>query len=268
MFRFDDIFMKIVLVLLSLTLSVLAYEDSDFDGVSDSKDLCPNTSFDFIVDNYGCPQSKNITVLLGQELSQGSYGGTEEITTELSTVLVAYNHRDWGLSTWTSRSSTRSSSSETSGSGDVFMTVSYYDLGTNTHLLSLQAGVKIATADTTIGTGENDYNVRLSSVVLDGKLSYLSSIGYTLTGDSATISYNDTLNLSAGLGKQINRDLYLSASVNYVSAYIKGADSALSAVAYVAYTMLEDYFITGSYALGLSDAVADESFNLSIGMKL
>jgi len=119
----------------------------------------------------------------------------------------------------------------------------------------------------TIGTGENDYNIRLNSVKIDKRVSYLSSIGYTLTGDSSTASYNDLLSLSAGVGKQVNQELYLSISLNYVTAYIKGADASLSSMAYIAYTFTDSWFVTGSYSLGLSDAVPDYSVNMGLGFK-
>ena len=43
----------IVLLVLSST-SLLAYEDSDLDGVEDKLDQCPNTSFSDLVDIRGC----------------------------------------------------------------------------------------------------------------------------------------------------------------------------------------------------------------------
>ncbi len=262
---------SIVKILLSfglLNLSLFAYSDSDFDGVSDSKDLCPNTSFDAMVDHNGCPKSKNITLLLGEELSSGTYGGTESVTTDRTTAYIAYNKGLWAYSVSGSTSSTASTTSITSGVGDIYTSLSYHGLGTKDRLLSLQVGAKIATADLELGTGENDYNIRLSSVKMDKTLSYLSSIGYTMTGDSSTISYNELVSVSLGLGQQVNKAFYLSASVNYASAYIEGADESMSLTAYLAYAPSDTWFVTSSYTLGLSDAVADHSVNLSIGAKL
>ena len=38
-----------------LLISLFAYVDSDFDGVEDEADKCPNTPFDILVDLDGCP---------------------------------------------------------------------------------------------------------------------------------------------------------------------------------------------------------------------
>ena len=39
-----------------------AEPDSDADGVIDSEDRCPNTSKEFVVDGYGCPQTANLQI--------------------------------------------------------------------------------------------------------------------------------------------------------------------------------------------------------------
>ena len=268
MLKMNKSMIKILLLLFAVNLPLFAYSDSDFDGVDDKKDLCPNTSFDLIVDNNGCPQRKSITLLLGEDISQGKYGGTEDINSLRTTAFIAYNIGLWGYALSTSNVETTTSTTSTSGMGDVYTTLSYYGLGSKKNLFSLQVGAKIATADVTLGTGENDYNCRLSSVIITKNLSYLSSVGYTITGDTSTTSYNDMVNVALGVGKQLNRDLYMSTSVNYVSAYVDSVDAAMSAMLYVAYTLSDSWFWTASYTYGLSDAVADHGINLSLGIKL
>ena len=46
--------MRKIFLLLSLTIGLLAYSDSDLDGVDDKIDLCPNTPFSDLIDINGC----------------------------------------------------------------------------------------------------------------------------------------------------------------------------------------------------------------------
>jgi len=258
---------RFLFLLLMSTLSLWAYSDSDFDGVGDSKDICPNTSFDQVVDHYGCPERKDITLMLGEEFSSGKYGGTDTVTTTRSSLFASFTTNTWSYALSTSTVKTQTSTTKLSGTGDVYATISYNGLKSKKRLTSFQAGMKMATADTSIGTGENDYNIRISNVILDKAYSYLSSIGYTVTGDTNLQTYNDYVNVSAGLGYQRTKKLYLSASMNYASAYIQNADASLDALVYLAYIFTEKWFMTASSSLGLSDAVADFSANMSLGVK-
>ena len=47
---------KIFLSILFMPLAIFGYVDSDFDGVDDDIDKCPNTSPIDLVDEYGCSQ--------------------------------------------------------------------------------------------------------------------------------------------------------------------------------------------------------------------
>lgn len=249
-----------------ISIHLFASSDSDFDGVVDTRDLCPNTSFDKVVDHYGCPDRKDITLMIGQDVSSGSYGGTEEVDTSRTNYFASFSTTAWSYSLSTSSVSTKTSSSELSGSGDVYAVLAYKGFSSAKDFLTVQAGTKIATADTTIGTGENDYNIRLSKILLDDSLSYLYGLGYTLTGDTAVQTYNDFLDASIGIGYQIHQKLYLSASFSYASAYIEGTDESLSTTAYLAYNFNKQWFTTASYTVGLSDSVADQAMNISIGV--
>jgi len=261
--------MKFLVILMATTLSLFAYSDHDLDGVSDSKDLCPNTSFDQFVDHYGCPEQKDVTLFVSQELSSGAYGGSENVSTSRTSYFAAYSTNSWSYSLSTSTVTTKTGTTSLSGSGDLYATLSYDGLKTSQRLTSLQVGVKMATASTDIGTGEDDYNIRMSNVSLDGAYSYLSSLGWTLTGDGASEleNYNDYISASIGIGHQQNKKLYLSAALNYASEYLDGADHSLSSSIYMAYTVNKKIFLTASYSLGMSDAVADSAVSISLGAK-
>lgn len=256
---------KMIIAGAVVTASLFGYSDTDLDGVSDTKDLCPNTSMELIVDQNGCPERKTVTLMLGYQLSEGMYGGTQKITNRSTSLFAAYNSGMWSYSLATSHEKT-SNSITTSGPGDLYASLQYRGLGSQERELSLQATAKVATADTDIGTGENDYMLKLSTIFLQKKVSYLTSVGYTVTGDTASQTYEDVVSLSVGIGYQQSDRLYLSGSLNYATAYIQGADDALSALAFASYTLQKERFITLSYTVGLSDAVADKSVGVSYGI--
>jgi hypothetical protein len=261
---------KLLFILLLTSPTFLsAYIDSDYDGVSDSRDYCPNSSFDDIVDKFGCIKSKNITLMLGGELSSGDYGGSETISSSRTTLYSAYNSGFWSLSLSTSYATSSSESNESLGMGDLYTSVSYHGLGDRKHLVSLQLTTKIATADETLdlGTGENDYTIGLSTVTLAKDVNYLFSGSYTLTGDTTTVDYNNVLSISAGIGKQQTSKVYSSASFHYASPFLEDSDAAISLSGYLSYALMKDNFITASYIFGISDAVADHTVSVNYGIK-
>jgi len=53
--------------------------DSDSDGVVDSKDQCPDTSIEFSVDGYGCPQAMTLKI----NFATNSYEISEQLINDL-----------------------------------------------------------------------------------------------------------------------------------------------------------------------------------------
>lgn len=82
--------LKIFLLFLLFQSLTYAYIDSDFDGVSDSIDACPNTPFSDLVDAKGCSVKKvalakevaHLSLIIGSNYS--TYTSTKNQTKTLS----------------------------------------------------------------------------------------------------------------------------------------------------------------------------------------
>jgi hypothetical protein len=64
---------KLYSFLLLIAIQLHAFEDDDIDGVENSKDLCPDTSFEDTVNEQGCPENQNywgkVTLTLGTDIN-------------------------------------------------------------------------------------------------------------------------------------------------------------------------------------------------------
>lgn len=258
---------KLLVSLVVLPLQLFAFSDTDYDGVSDARDYCPNSSFEDIVDKYGCVAGKNITLLIGVELSQGDYGTGTDVSTFGTSFYTSYTKNFWTAALSTSLGLSSSDPADVVGMGDLYTTLSYHGLGNKKRLISLQAGSKIATAQESIGTGENDYSMRISSVFLSKSVNYLVNLGYSLSGDTNTTDFNNIMSTSVGLGKQETKNLYASVSFNYSSPFVEGSDSVMSVSTYFSYSISEDTFMTLSYIYGLTDATADHTLSSNFGIR-
>ena len=165
--------------------------DSDFDGVADARDACPGTPFEALVGTDGCPieASKTPVVVvagIGATYASGTYAGNFSFS-----AFGAYYYRgayDPAVSTY-----------DGGGLSDTLLSAAY-TLRPSARL-SLTPGVhiKLATGDSGIGTGENDYGPSLLANLHLASLELFALGGYTFTGDSADVEYRDIFFASAGV---------------------------------------------------------------------
>ena len=246
---------------------LLALTDSDFDGVSDIYDKCPNTPIELAVGRDGCSsKAMDITLMLGLEESVGKYGGTENISNSTTIFYAGFRKANTVYALSSSQDNTADTANSVNGQGDLYGTLSYYIPSKTRLQTALNAIIKFATASTDIGTGENDYGMKYNATLTNGKRSVMASIGYMLTGDTDSVTYNDVVSMSIGTGLQASSKLYLSASYYFASEYTEGSDNSSTVSLFGSYQINKRWFTTTSFSLGLSDAVPDSSFNLSAGV--
>jgi len=245
---------------------LLGYEDSDIDGVEDANDLCPNTSFDKLVDKNGCPENEIYwgwaTLQLGSDIA------IDENSNKLNSYsfLGSYGYKKWYFSISNTQQTTYDNNNNRStNSGDVYLSsghkFNYKNFQTN-----LNFGIKIATADETIGTGEDDY---FSSVdinyFINGKQTLFAQIGYTLTGDSTNTTYQNSLACSLGTGYMLNNKWYSSFSYDYAESIYKDAQEYQSLSWFNSYSFLDNYFISLNYTYGLDNLSYPHKFSINLG---
>lgn len=270
----NTFFKASIILILSLS-TVLAYSDRDFDGVSDALDQCPQSSMEDIVDETGCRFKNTLSVGLGESISSGTYGGTDTITTYNTNLIFGYQINKWYISTAFSYFSSGPADpsittiEDSKGFGDTYVNAGYtYSFGKkDAYTLSALGSIKFATADTTIGTGEMDYSFALSSTYTNNRFTLLASAGYSVTGDTILVTYNDIKNYSVGAGYMMNTKNYASISYAYADAYFDTSVATQTLSLFSSYLYNESYSLSISYALGLSDAAADHALSVMLTRK-
>jgi hypothetical protein len=252
---------------LILNSFLLSYEDSDIDGVDDTIDLCPNTSFDKLVDKNGCPQDEiyrgKLTLQIGTDLS------IDEDNNQIKNYNFVgnYNYKKWNLSLSNSQQTTYDSNNNPIiNSGDLYANLGYsFNLNPFESMISI--GTKIATASEKIGTGENDYFSQLNiNYFINNKIMIFSQIGYTLTGDTPYISYKNSLAYSLGTGYSITAHYYSSLSYDYAQSIYNSNPDYQSLSWLNSYSFLNDYFISLNYTHGLDEISYPHTFSLNLGV--
>ena len=258
---------KLYIIYLLAQISLFAYEDYDIDGVDDSVDQCLNTPFDLLVDDMGCPinqsdKSGEIVFKVGSDINfDDSESGSSSFNFFGS---YSKNNFDISLSNYNYYDAFENS---VSGMGDLYLSSGYMHYYKNLSIYG-SLGVKLATGDETIGSGENDY---LSSInldyYLDDKWDMFVYYGFTLNGDSDEVDYANSSSFSVGLGYEISDKWYSSLSFDYSESIYQDSD-AYSAISWFnSYNFTNSYFMTLNYANALDDYSYDNSLSLRLGVR-
>lgn len=163
-------------------------------------------------------------------------------------------------------SSTTSISSYTrSGPGDITIFSSYALSDNNQSVFyELSAAAKLATADESknLGTGENDYSVKLNISSTINNWSPALSIGYQMTGNSSSTELNDVYFYSFGSGFQLSVKSTIAMNYNFKQALSDRSDDS-SGISFNYSRMINRYYDLGfGLTAGLSNEAPD--YGLSI----
>ena len=258
---------RLIFSLFILHGSLFGYEDSDIDGVDDSIDLCPDTSFDKLVDENGCPEDKrywgSITLELGSDIA------LNEDNNQINNYnfFGSYNYKKWYFSLSNSQQTTYDSSNNRSiKSGDFYLN-SGYQFNHNDFQTDINMGIKIATAKETIGTGENDYFASVGiNYFINEKQTLFTQLGYTITGDSSSTIYQNSLAYSLGTGYLLNTQWYSSLTYDYANSIYDDAQNYQSLSWLNSYSFSNNYFISLNYIYGLDEISYPHTFSLKLGV--
>jgi hypothetical protein len=259
-------FIKTILSVLLLSSTLLAYEDHDIDGVDDSKDLCPNTPFDIIVDERGCSYDK---IFLGKlTLQIGSTIRFNRLSDRSDTLDLYINYRylHWDFSLSSSNYNTTNLNTIADQEDDLYLTMGqlfqYNSLNTK-----ISVGTKFALMDKEAASRDNDYFASVNfDYFINKKQNIFLYYNYTLSGDSDTTDYNDFYTYSVGSGYALSDKWYSAISYNYAGS-IHPEDEAYKAISWFnSYTLSKDFFISCNYAYALADLSYDHTISFNIGV--
>ena len=258
---------KIFFIYVLVFTKLFAYVDSDIDGVEDAIDLCPDTSFDKLVDENGCPPNERywgeLSIQIGNDISFDELDNR----TDNYNFFTNYQYKKWNISLSNSdQTSYDSNNNPSTSTGDMYLNTGYFF--PNDYLQTkIGLGAKIATANSEIGTGENDYFVSLSFAhALNEKQNLFSYLSYTLNGDSNETNYKNSVAYSLGTGYMLNQNWYSSLSYDYSSSIYEEGEAYQALSLFNSYTFLEDYFITLNYSYGLDELSYKHTLSLKLGI--
>ncbi len=259
--------LQFIFILSLLQSTIFAYVDNDIDGVEDSVDECLDTPFDELVDERGCSYDKpyygKLSLKLGTDVSFDDFS---DKATNFN-IYANYRYNSWNLSLSNSSYSTYDRYNESSStSGDTYLSGGYLfkkeDFNTK-----LTLGVKVATADEDVGTGENDYFVSVDyDYFVNSRQDIFAYFGLTFSGDSKDVDYEDYLSFSVGSGYAINSSWYSALSYNFSGSQYPDGDDYKSLSWFNSYQFSDKYFTTFNYSYALDDISFDHTFSLKFGV--
>ena len=122
-------------------------------------------------------------------------------------------------------------------------------------VIELGGNVKLATADTTIGTGKTDYGVNVALYKSVGSQATLfGSVGYSWLGSPATYQLKDGITAYGGLNLRPDPAVNLGASVSYREPVATGLKGQAVVSPYMTYRFSQHLGLTAYATAGLNDA--------------
>ena len=274
-------YLLFLLLISTYTSSLLAYTDSDMDGVDDKDDRCPNTPFMELVDIDGCTTKYLISphhfdIILGASYSDSDYLTLNKTDTLSSSLQLDYYYKNFSMQLSTSYFSTSGDGYDEDGLYDTFVGVAYQFYPVQNLTLRVGLGSLLPTYDAAYNNNNPDYTSSLNLSYNLKKLNLFAGYTYTMINDddvhliddtntTIDIVYQDTNGFNAGAGYYISDKLYLSASYNFSDSIYKGIEDIKTASLYGYYSFDENYFATFSYAYGLSDSASKDYLSFKIG---
>lgn len=165
-----------------------------------------------------------------------------------------------------SSSTTTSKYTTTDGLGDIIVNAAYTFIPTQGVYLKTSLLMKIATADNDkgLGTGENDYSFQADIYKPIGKSFLYATGGYTVTGDSNQVKYNDIWYGTVGAGYRFNQQLSFGANYAYRQAMFDSLEDTETTSIFLTYNTKNGLKYYVNYAYGLSNTSADNAVTLNI----
>ncbi len=152
-----------------------------------------------------------------------------------------------------------------SGLGDVTASVGYV-LPARHGFYEVSAWVKLGTADPDqgLGTGENDYSLQFDAVPGSGGITPFLTAGYTVTGDSSGITYEDTAYASVGLMVRGRDGATAGIGYDWREAAVAGGPELRQVSGFVEWRANGAWSLALSGLVGLSDGAPDYGFGLAL----
>lgn len=276
-------FMKIFLLLILFSSMGMAYmeRDSDFDGVSDSRDACPNTPFSDLVDARGCSVKKvplakevaTLSVVIGSHYTYYS-DGTNQTKTLSQSLELDYEIKKIKVQLAVSHFNAKNrpfSQYNDANFGDTTLFLTYQLDPILAHLeLYVTGGLIIPTYQGSLKNNRLDISSSISANYMIDKLSLFGGITYTIVGDKDTsyLSYTNTNAFNLGAGYSFNSRLYSSLSWYWSDSMIQSGAKTKSISWFNYITLTPRLYSTFSLTHDIVDHALSHNYGVQIGYRL
>jgi hypothetical protein len=256
---------EIILFLLLLPLLLLAYSDSDFDGISDEHDLCPNSTMMDIVDMKGCTVEKLVIPKENQHHFDIIMGAnyTKENKSLNESLQADYYYKDFALQLQTANY-------KEGGVGDTILSLYYNFKPTQKLSFRLGGSAILPTYDSELDNNNMDYRASLSLSYKLDNLSFFGGATLTLVNDddinSSTyqIEYQNSHNYYIGFGSYFFSKLYSSLLYSSSSSNYREGETIDNLSLYNYYNIDGNWFTNFGYSKGLNSSSSDQIY-INIG---
>jgi hypothetical protein len=261
----EDKMYRLITFFLLFSISLIAYNDMDMDGVEDKDDQCPNTSLTELVDLTGCTIKElksphHFDISIGHRYTKNS-----NIKINTTSIQADYFYKNLSLQLATSCFNREVYNKKDSGLNNTYINGYYQLRATERLLFRVGGGVSLPTYDES--NNKSDYTLATYGTYRYNNLSILGGVGYTLIGDSDTnrTSYNNTLFYNFGIGYYLSSMLYSSISYNNSSSIYNSIEDIETISLYNYYKIDENWFLNISYNHGLNDISMKQSIGVRVG---
>jgi len=250
------------------TSLLYGFYDTDMDGIDNLHDICPQSSLDAIVNQYGCATPQHINGYIQLEVTQSLF--FQEKNTK------HYNVRNfslsYSLSQWRFTFATNNESLNDNAEEDYYYYLSY-SLPSHQFNTQFSIGTKFASLQTKEKETKrkNDFFVIIGeSYQYNQKQSFFYYFSYTKSGKTYnpnyTIDYQNIRNHSIGTTYQWTPRSYTELSLSYENALYQNMPDYHAFSWYQSYQLSPIYTLSMEYRRVHSQEESFQKLSLSIGV--
>jgi len=260
--------MKYLALFLLFSKLIFASIDSDFDGVLDVNDNCPDTLFSDLVDSTGCSiksllPTHKFDVVIGMAFSQLDQNTFDADNTVYKSYQIDYNYKNFTAFVSTSTYK----NDEDDGFNDTILGIYYRFFIEDDFILTSGVEAIFPTYKSGLENEATDYGVSLELQYIYEQFSLFNIVRYTIIRDSNVddIIYQNTKDYTIGAGYHFKTLPYVGLSYNYSNSIYKEIKTIENISLNLYYELDEHFFIASYYAYGLSYSASENFVSLSVG---
>lgn len=265
---------RLLLTLVCITTTSYAYTDSDFDGVEDAHDLCPQTPLSDLVNTDGCVVKSignKITydLIAGIGYSQINYASQEPSDTLSNSLQADVYAGSWWIQGIVSHYQSNNGIDSQSGLEDTSINLMYRLTPTEKLTVTTGIGLVLPTYQSGYNNEATDYTASIDvHYAINKSFLLFAGTSYTWVNDRdvSQESYQNTFGVHTGVAYTSPNGKSALSAAYYQNESIYTSTQTIKYVNFgYAYTINPHWNVGGYYGYGLSDSASDQSISGYVG---